>query len=278
MTKASDNKFPKVILEEVASDGSTTATPDPDFRALILGEDGALHLKDSSAAVTDIGGAGNDLVQVASGAGSIIIPGLSASPDIRVAGVNDDEFDVTDTSNPMTGWSTLGVPLAHDINSTVKSHYTVSKDAGSLSLTGIYKGWIPSNGNMVTTKLSGFGVATPDAQCRAGLFVSEASPGKVISIGRSASAAQLSVDIWTNPTTYASSPGTTAMYGSRLWLRIIYNSSTSLTYQWSHDGLFWFNLATAHNPSTTIAAAGLMIDPNASGSTVYGAFDWIRFS
>lgn len=54
MTKASDNLFPKVILEEVASDGSATTTPAADYRALFLGEDGALHLKDSAAAVTGI--------------------------------------------------------------------------------------------------------------------------------------------------------------------------------------------------------------------------------
>lgn len=53
---ASDNEFPKVIMEEVANDGSATTTPAADHRALFLGEDGALHLKDSAAAVTTIGG------------------------------------------------------------------------------------------------------------------------------------------------------------------------------------------------------------------------------
>lgn len=53
----SDNKFPKIVLEEVANDGSATVTPAADHRALFLGEDGGLHLKDSAAAVTDIVGA-----------------------------------------------------------------------------------------------------------------------------------------------------------------------------------------------------------------------------
>lgn len=56
---ASDNQFPKVILEEVASDGSATVTPAADHRALFLGEDGVLHLKDSAAAVTDVGDGGS---------------------------------------------------------------------------------------------------------------------------------------------------------------------------------------------------------------------------
>lgn len=56
--KASDNEFPQVILEEVANDGSATTTPAADHRSLFLGEDGDLHLKDSAAGVTDVGGAG----------------------------------------------------------------------------------------------------------------------------------------------------------------------------------------------------------------------------
>jgi hypothetical protein len=52
---ASDNEFPKVILEEVADDGSATVTPAADHRALFLGEDGLLHLKDSAGAVSTPG-------------------------------------------------------------------------------------------------------------------------------------------------------------------------------------------------------------------------------
>lgn len=57
----SDNLFPKVILEEVATDGSDITSPDADYRTLFLGEDGDLHLKDSSGTVTDVGGSTSDL-------------------------------------------------------------------------------------------------------------------------------------------------------------------------------------------------------------------------
>lgn len=53
---ASDNEFPKIILEEVTDDGSATVTPAADHRALFLGEDGTLKLKDSAGAVTQAGG------------------------------------------------------------------------------------------------------------------------------------------------------------------------------------------------------------------------------
>jgi hypothetical protein len=58
MTKASENLFPQIILVEVATDGSDTATPAADHRAQFLGEDGNLHLKDSAGSVTDVGGGG----------------------------------------------------------------------------------------------------------------------------------------------------------------------------------------------------------------------------
>jgi hypothetical protein len=62
VVKGSDSQLPRVVLEEVANDGSATGTPAADHRALFLGEDGALHLKDSAAAVTDVGGAGGSTV------------------------------------------------------------------------------------------------------------------------------------------------------------------------------------------------------------------------
>lgn len=58
MTKASDNLYPKVILEERLSNGSDTSNPAADHRALFLGEDGLLHLRDSAGGVTDIAASG----------------------------------------------------------------------------------------------------------------------------------------------------------------------------------------------------------------------------
>lgn len=57
MTKASDNKFPGIILQEAANDGSDFSNPDADYRRVFLGEDGQLHAKDSAGTVTDLGAA-----------------------------------------------------------------------------------------------------------------------------------------------------------------------------------------------------------------------------
>jgi hypothetical protein len=73
---ASDNEFPKVIMEEVANDGSATVTPAADHRAVFLGEDGFLHAKDSSGTVTDpydaTGGAGDGPTLVYKSADEIV--------------------------------------------------------------------------------------------------------------------------------------------------------------------------------------------------------------
>lgn len=98
MAAASDNKFPKVILEERLSDGSDTGNPAADHRALFLGEDGALHLRDSSGTITAVGGAsgitvadeGGDLSTAATkldfvGAG-VVASGTGATKTITIAG------------------------------------------------------------------------------------------------------------------------------------------------------------------------------------------------
>jgi hypothetical protein len=45
-----------ITLRESANDGSDFTNPDADYRRVFLGEDGALHAKDSAGAVTTLGG------------------------------------------------------------------------------------------------------------------------------------------------------------------------------------------------------------------------------
>ena len=52
MTKASENLFPGIVIRESANDGSDFSSPSADYRRLYLGEDGVLHVKDSSGFVT----------------------------------------------------------------------------------------------------------------------------------------------------------------------------------------------------------------------------------
>jgi hypothetical protein len=58
MAKFQDVLAPNITIRESADDGSDFSNPSADYRVLFLGEDGELHLKDSSGTVTDMPGAG----------------------------------------------------------------------------------------------------------------------------------------------------------------------------------------------------------------------------
>ena len=65
MTKISEARSYGLTIRESATDGSDFTNPEADYRRLFLGEDGALHLKDSAGAITDIsvGGAAAYVLQ-----------------------------------------------------------------------------------------------------------------------------------------------------------------------------------------------------------------------
>jgi hypothetical protein len=61
MTKISEAQTYGLTIRESATDGSDFANAPTDYRRLFLGEDGALHLKDSAGTVTDVGTAGSSM-------------------------------------------------------------------------------------------------------------------------------------------------------------------------------------------------------------------------
>lgn len=287
--KASDNLFPGIILNEAANDGSDFTNPSADYRRLFLGEDGNLHLKDSSGNVTDVASAAGAPTTTpyvttaidANLSAEVVIPGLAGSPDIRVAGADDDEFDSTDTSDPMTGWTTLGTPTAHDINSTAKSHYYISKSAtAGPAQHGIYKAKSPAF--TMTAKLADLTLNGNDNS--AGIFVGEATPGKMLIAGLYFNSGvdprrQILCQIWTNPTTYSSTVATIqGSHEAPIYLRVVATSSTNVSTYYSVNGFAWRLIASATNPSMTVASAGLFMLQNNATYDMAAYFDWVRFT
>lgn len=229
------------------------------------------------------GGGSADSILGQSGVGGGRISGLQ--PLVNPGGGSDDEFDTTDSSDPLTGWTTMGAPTAHDTNVSRKSHYRLSATSGG-NLVGIYKAWSPSNGSMVTAQLNAASPFTTNYQRAAFLMVGEATPGKVAAIGLTydSGATKLVVDLWTTPSSFGSTPGSLTITGavvaavlmSPIYLRIVYNSSTSLDYQFSFNGIIWTTVLGAHNPSLTVGSAGLACQY--SGASVESYWDWIRFA
>ena len=101
--KASDNPFPDILVEEVATDGSATGTPSADFRRLFLGEDGALHLKDSSGTVTAIGAGGAVASDAIWDAKGDIAVGTAANAAARLAVGGTNGHVLTVDSGEATG-------------------------------------------------------------------------------------------------------------------------------------------------------------------------------
>jgi hypothetical protein len=106
MTKASENKFPGILLNEAANDGSDFTNPDADYRRLFLGEDGQLHVKDSAGAVTGIGDVTTDAAWAAKG--DLIVGTANNTAAILTAGTND--YVLTAASGEATGlkWAAAG--------------------------------------------------------------------------------------------------------------------------------------------------------------------------
>lgn len=270
--------------------GSAPTTPSTGHWRVFTKSDG-LYVVDDAGAVTGPFGAGGSgapttakyVTSAADGtlSAEIVIPGMAGSADIAAGGGSDDEFDTTDSSDPMTGWTTLGAPTSHTMNSTVLSHYYVKKSAtGTLGTHGIYKA-SPSTPFTMTAKLSDSTVRNIDHG--AGIFVGETSPGKMASLYLAASSGTLkyafTAATWTNPTTFNATvttldqPKTAPVY-----LRIVASSSTNVAYYWSHGGHVWTLLSASHNPSFTIGSVGLLIVQDNATYDLEATFDWVRFS
>jgi hypothetical protein len=230
------------------------------------------------------GGGSSDAITGQSGLGGATIPGFQSHPDIPPTspGSGDDEFNTTDTSDPMTGWTTLGTPTTHNINSTFKSQYYVEKAAAAgVNLVGIYKAKSPAF--TVTCKLTG-SIHVQDFMT-AGLFIGEAAPGKmeIICLRNQGVTyfGQVMTLTATSPTgTLGIITAASGHYGhGPLYLRIVVVSSTDVTYYWSTNGYLFTRYGAANrNPGFTIGAVGLCVEPENATDGQKAAYDWIRFT
>jgi len=220
---------------------------------------------------------------VVAGSSTIIIPGLAASPDIKPGSPNgqDDEFETTDTSDPMTGWTTLGAPTVHNMNSTALSHYYVEKAAAAgVAIEGIYKA-VPGFPYTVTTKITDTVVLRLDFIRGGQLMLLETGPGRIWACGPLFDGgARVAVVAYTSRTVFSSVIAQLNAGAVELrppyYLRAVCADATHVDFQVSHGGLIWYSIAGNQTLPFTSAFHGLSIDAEQATYAAKAAFDYFR--
>lgn len=234
----------------------------------------------------DNGSNGGDVLRTASGYGEVRVPGAAIMHELKTGSLWDS-FDTTDTSDPMTGYTTLGSPAAHNINSFARSHYYLkAAAAASPSLDGIYRSWSPSDGDYVECWLTGH--KTDIANYIAGLFIGEAGgAGKIMSLHVTMNYnaiwdSHVGVFKYTNRTTFSSEPFASTNlrdipHEGGIGLRWARESSSAFRFYLSWDGNLWLPHSATIDPAFTVGIVGLFCDTNsASGSGAEAIFDWLN--
>jgi hypothetical protein len=251
---------------------------------------GTVAISGSTATYT---AAASDAILGQSGIGGARISGLQGSPDIDVAGTNDDEFNTT-TANGSTpvGWSiTANTPTTLDVNTTRKSALYVkyTNAVGVDRVAGLIKA-APSIPYTVTAKISD---ATLKASNYAGAFIglSDNSVGNgkgtvwmTLWNQGSVSARQLNLSTYT---TLIPGGGGSASGGGNpfslnavafppCYLRIVVTAAGNIDYQFSQGGDIWYSGVSAS--AFLSAATYVLLGAWSIGATAEATFDWIRFT
>jgi hypothetical protein len=212
-----------------------------------------------------------DIVQVASGAGSAVVPGLKVADRLPAShSAYDDEFD-----GDLSAWTTLG---SLDVLNTsdIPSHVHMGVTNGS-AINGIYK-TAPPTPFTVTAKITDkmFSANLHSA----GLMLLDASPGRLFNFYQNYNTGYGNlqggdVDQWSNRTTRGSY--TDINFRQCQYLRLIVASTGVVTAQASYTGLVWVTLSSNYFSGVSPVNVGLMIWKYYSTS-MEACFDWIRFS
>ena len=197
---------------------------------------------------------------------------------------NDDEFKTAVSGSAPSGWTLFQTPTTIDADTTFKSHLYVKKTAtsGATGHVGIYKAWTPGAGECYSTKITDMVYTRVNYQRGGGISIGEANPvtGKTNNfwVVDNSSGPVLGVTHYTAAGTFSSSLYTGAYpgYAGPIYLRIRYNSPTSVDYQFSRNGVVWTTLLN-HNPGFTVGSIALTTETANATNDSEAVWDWIRF-
>lgn len=146
MAKFEEVLAPGITIRESANDGSDFTNPTADYRRLFLGEDGLLHVKDSSGTVTDPYTSGGS-VTVATG-------GAVLGGDVTMTTPNTG-YDGPSVAVP-AGSCMVWYKAVFEIVGTQTLQYTVRLWDGSTTYDESQSDMVTTSGAGFTVEVSGF--------------------------------------------------------------------------------------------------------------------------
>lgn len=241
MTRASDNKFPKVYLEERLTDGSDTTTPAADHRSLFLGEDGLLHLKDSAAAVTDVGGGGS---------------GRALLDATTLDGTYGDDFTATSLD---AKWTRQGTDVG-DEAFDASSEGWMSVDLGELPAAASYHQTITTADEFEVVLTSAYYVYNHAGNTNLGPYIVDSAGGGVamVTYGGTVKLIVLTAYAWsadTSPVTVITLGDGNDWKDKKIWLSLVKRGSLYFG-RFSFDGSTWSRFTWHYTNSFTVAKVG----------------------
>lgn len=182
----------------------------------------------------------------------------------------DSEFD----TNVFTGWTVLGSPTIHDINTTVAGHYYVKAATPSLGWVGIYKAIpFPSTVIIKVTDFSSY-----FSYNKSGIILLPSTADKVESLymgydNTRRFAGSSYTGLVGSPTDFLNVSG---YYQSPFYIKITFTNSTTYSVWGSWGGVIWNPFVTNRTASFTVAYAGLGVRDEGIINPVEAAFDFFR--
>jgi hypothetical protein len=216
-------------------------------------------------------GAGSDLVQVASGAGSVVIPGISVADRIPASpSAYDQEFD-----GALSGWSALGTLDTSDAN-VIPSHYHIRKSTSGNFYSGIYRA-APSVPYTMTMKITDY--LHYQQYQGLGLMILDSTPSNLFAFGPIVNLIiygdyiRMQATVGGGRGTFADADG----YPVAQYIRMIVTSGSNVTCQISREGLIWYTIHSSVASGLTPANFGIWTWAY-NAVPAEGYIDWIRFT
>lgn len=184
-------------------------------------------------------------------------------------------------TSSLTGLTAMGAATAEDANTTVPGHLYLKRAAiGTVALTGRHAAIPGAYPWTAVAKLSDHTQYMADFIRWGGLYIGEASPGKVEAIHIVYNAGlKASLVAYTNPTTFSATIGTDRLDTALrppIYYGVVATSATSFAWYVSAGGRIWLPHTTGRNPAFTTGVVGVMVDPEQTAFAAAGAYDFLR--